>query len=101
MERVNAANAGISSQRTLVLRELGATFGAMQCTGMTSMISGISMPLPIFNRNSGQVQRANAERDAEVLDLRTRELTAAAEVRGGLGDAFGFWRVLRPLCHEL
>ncbi len=81
-ERVDAANAGISAERTLVLRALGATVGAMRSMGMTSVIAGISMPLPIFDRNSGRVQRATAARDAAVLDLSTRELAAAAEVRG-------------------
>ena len=66
----------------MVVRELGATFGAKRTAGTTSMVAGMSLPLPIFNSNRGEVARANGERDAAALELAARERTASAEVVG-------------------
>ncbi|MEO7363773.1 MAG: TolC family protein [Gemmatimonadaceae bacterium] len=86
-ERVTASSAAISAERSLTLRQLGATVGAMQSMGQTSMIAGLSMPLPIFDRNRGEVQRANAERDVAQFELAAQQRAANAEVRGAYDAA--------------
>jgi len=81
-ERLAAAGAGVTAERAMIVRELGATFGAKRTAGTTSMVAGMSLPLPIFRSNRGEVARANGERDAAALELAARERTASAEVVG-------------------
>jgi cobalt-zinc-cadmium efflux system outer membrane protein len=81
-ERVAASNAAVTGERSMVLRQLGATIGTMQTGHTTSMIAGISLPLPLFDLNHGEIQRARAERDGASFELAARERTATADIRG-------------------
>ena len=81
-ERLTAAGAGVSAERSMIVRELGATFGAKRSAGTTSMMAGVTMPLPIFDPNRGEIVRANADRDVAAFDLAARERTARAELAG-------------------
>ena len=85
-ERLTAATAGTSIERAMIFRQLGATIGTKQTAGTTSMIAGVSLPIPLFDPNRGEIARAKAERDAAAFDLATveRETTAgvAAASRG-------------------
>lgn len=67
--RITAADAGISAERTMLFRELGATIGTKQMMGTSSMIVGLSLPFPLFDQNRGEVARASAERDAARQEL--------------------------------
>ncbi len=66
----------------MIVRQLGATIGTMQTAGTTSMIAGINMPLPLFDQNRGEVQRAKAECDAATFALAAQQRTAIADLRG-------------------
>jgi cobalt-zinc-cadmium efflux system outer membrane protein len=81
-ERAAAASAGAASERTMLFRQLGATIGTMQTMGTTSMIAGISAPLPVFDANRGEIRRAAAERDAAQFELATEQRAARAELQG-------------------
>ncbi|MEP7344045.1 MAG: TolC family protein [Gemmatimonadaceae bacterium] len=78
--RVAAVRADVSYQRTLTVRQVGATVGTKRINGANSMIAGVSVPLPIFDRNSGEVQRATGERIAAEQELAWAERTIAAQV---------------------
>ena len=80
--RLTAAGASVSTERSMIVRELGATFGAKRSAGTTSMMAGLSMPLPLFDPNRGEIARASGERDAAAYDLAARERTARAELAG-------------------
>lgn len=56
-ERLAAAEAGIDVEQRLLLRQLGATLGTKQSGGTTSLVVGASVPLPLFDRNRGEVAR--------------------------------------------
>jgi len=71
-ERLAAASAGVTTERRMLIRQLGATIGTKQMAGTTSMIAGLSLPIPLFDANRGEVQRASAERDAAAFELATR-----------------------------
>lgn len=81
-ERVTASRAAITSERTMLFRELGATFGVKRSAGTSTMIAGVSLPVPLFDQNRGQVARAQAEREVAAFDLADKERTASAEVSG-------------------
>jgi cobalt-zinc-cadmium efflux system outer membrane protein len=71
----------------MLLRQLGATIGTKQMMGTTSMIAGVSFPLPVFERNRGEIARATAERDAAALDLEASTRTARAQLSGAVAAA--------------
>jgi len=81
-ERVAAANAGISSQYRMIFRQVGATLGTKQVAGATSLIAGLSLPIPLFDPNRGEIARASAERDAVTYELAAQERSVSAEVSG-------------------
>ena len=78
--RVAAARAETNYQRTLAVRQLGATFGSKRIAGVNTMIAGLSLPLPLFDQNRGEVQRASGERLALEQELVWRERQVAADV---------------------
>lgn len=80
--RVTAADASITAERTLIVRQLGLTAGMIQSFGTTSLVAGLSLPLPLFDVNRGEIARATADRDAARYELAAREQEAAAELAG-------------------
>ena len=80
--RVAAATAGISVEKAMLFRQLGATFGVKNSGGVNSMIAGLSLPVPLFDRNRGEVTRASAERDATAFELEAERLAVRADVIG-------------------
>ena len=81
-ERRAAASAGVSAERTMFLRQLGATVGTKRSLGVSMLVAGVSLPVPIFNQNRGERERANAELDAAQLDLVAEERIASAALIG-------------------
>ncbi len=81
-QRLSAAGAGVATERSMIVRQLGVTFGAKQSAGTTSMLAGLSIPLPIFDPNRGEIARAGAERDAVGFELAALERGARAELLG-------------------
>jgi cobalt-zinc-cadmium efflux system outer membrane protein len=71
----------------MLIRQLGATIGTKRMAGTTSMIAGLSLPIPLFDANRGEVQRASAERDAAAFELANQERMASAEVVGAFEAA--------------
>ena len=51
------------------------------------MIAGVAVPLPLFDRNRGEIARATAERDAAALDLEASTRTAQAQLSGAIAAA--------------
>lgn len=80
--RVAAATAGTAVQQSLTVRQMGATFGSKRVSGENSIIAGVSVPLPIFDRNRGEVQRARSMTNAAELELAWSESTVSSEVQG-------------------
>jgi cobalt-zinc-cadmium efflux system outer membrane protein len=85
--RVAAARAGETYQQTLRVRQLGATLGTKRSGGETTLVAGLSVPLPIFDRNRGEIARAAAERAAAERDLEWTERQVAARIEAARGAA--------------
>lgn len=85
--RARAASSDVSLQRALAVRQLGATFGSKRTAGTSTMIAGLSIPLPLFDRNRGEVERARGERIAAEQEVRWTERRASAEVLGAYDAA--------------
>jgi len=86
-ERATAAAAVVATERGMLIRQLGVTVGAKQTIGTTSLIAGVSLPLPVFDQNRGEVARASAERDAATLELAATRRSVRAEVVGAVQAA--------------
>lgn len=78
--RAAAARAEVGFQRALTVRQIGATVGAKRTAGATSVLVGVSLPIPLFDRNRGEVQRAASERTAAEQELEWSERQAEADV---------------------
>jgi len=81
-ERVVAAGAGVTTERTSLIRQLGLTVGTKRSAGTTSLIAGVSMPFPLFDQNRGAIARAAADREAATFDLAAQERIGRAEIVG-------------------
>lgn len=76
----DAASGAIALERSLVLRQLGASFGFKRTAGVNAMVGGVSLTVPIFDRNRGEIQRATGEHLAAELESRWLERAIAGEV---------------------
>jgi cobalt-zinc-cadmium efflux system outer membrane protein len=85
--RVAAATADTDLQRALTVRQVGATFGLKRVGGANSMIAGLSVPLPLFDRNRGEVQRADAELLAAEQERSWAERVVSAEIQAAYDGA--------------
>jgi cobalt-zinc-cadmium efflux system outer membrane protein len=85
--RAEAARAEVEVQRSLTVRQLGATFGNKRIGGQNSMIAGVSVPLPFFDRNRGEIVRAAAERVAAEREAEWVERTLVARIEGAYESA--------------
>ena len=83
-DRLEAASNGVSLERSMTVRQVGATFGLKQTAGTSSMIAGLSLPVPLFDANRGGIQRASAEREAASFELAAVERTTQADVAGAI-----------------
>ena len=81
-ERTAAANAGVSSERRMFLRQLGATIGTKRSLGGSMLVAGVSLPVPLFDQNRGGRERATAERDAAQFELVAEERAASGTLIG-------------------
>jgi outer membrane protein, heavy metal efflux system len=86
-ERVAAASSGVGVARSFLVREFGAMVGLKRTEGTSSLMAGVSLPIPIFDQNRGDVARARAERDLAQAELANTERTIGAEIRGALEAA--------------
>lgn len=81
-ERLAAANAAAAVEQRMIVREFAATFGVKQSAGTNSLMAGLSLPLPLFDQNRGEVARARAEREAAAFELAGQRRTARADLSG-------------------
>jgi len=80
--KVEAAAGAVSVERSLLVRQLGATFGVKRTAGTNAMVGGISVTVPLFDRNQGEIQRATGERLAAEQEVRWLERTISGEIEG-------------------
>jgi cobalt-zinc-cadmium efflux system outer membrane protein len=80
--RVNAAGAAVALQRTMIIGDLDATFGIKRSSGTSSLIVGVSAPLPLLTQNRGEIKRTSAERDVAGYELVRLEREARADIIG-------------------
>jgi len=80
--KVEAAVGAIEVERSILIRQLGATFGLKRTGSTNGMVAGVSMTVPVFDQNHGEIQRATGEQLAAEQEARWQERAIAAEVEG-------------------
>ena len=78
--KVEAATGAIAVEHSLLVRQLGASFGVKRTAGSSAMVAGVSVTVPLFDRNRGEIQRASGERLAAEQELRWLERTIRGEI---------------------
>ncbi|HKW00025.1 MAG TPA: TolC family protein [Vicinamibacterales bacterium] len=78
--RRDAASGALALERALVVRQLGATFGLKRTAGINAMIAGVSVTVPIFDRNHGEIQRATGEQLASEQESQWLERSITSEI---------------------
>jgi outer membrane protein, heavy metal efflux system len=95
--RTAAAAAAADVERRLRVPQLGATIGNRHAEGQNSMVLGVSVTVPLFDRNRGGVARATREHAAAEQDLAWVERTVGADVEGAHRSATRLARQLADL----
>ncbi|MEO8433079.1 MAG: TolC family protein [Acidobacteriota bacterium] len=90
--RLEVARFETSYQQSLGIRQLGLTFGNKRTAGANSLIAGFTLPVPLLDRNRGEIERAGAEREAREMELVWTERTIAARVAA----AYDSFQTLSP-----
>lgn len=93
--RVNAAAAGVTSERRSVFRDLDAMVGTMKMEEGRSMMAGVTVPFPLFDRNAGEVQRARAELKVAEFDRDLTRRRVVLEIRSAYAGTRSLQSALR------
>jgi cobalt-zinc-cadmium efflux system outer membrane protein len=99
MGRARAASLAATEdyERSLAVRQIGATAGSKRIDGQNSMVVGISVAVPLFNRNRGGIARAASDYTAATQELAWTDRTVAANVQGAHAAATQLTRQLGAL----
>jgi cobalt-zinc-cadmium efflux system outer membrane protein len=79
-EAVAAAEADVKLQKSLRVPDFDVVGGYKRNSGADTLYSGLQIPLPFWNRNQGEVQRASANVQVAQAQLDEMKLTVEAEV---------------------
>ncbi len=81
-ERLVASEAAASTERRMLLRELGAMVGTKNSAGSSSLVAGFTLPFPLLDQNRGGINAARAERDVAQFELEQEKRNVDAEIFG-------------------
>lgn len=95
--RVAAAAAWSDYERSLTVRQVGATLGTKRSNGLSAIVAGLSVSIPLLNLNRAPIARAASERIAAEHERMWIERTVAVGVRGAHGVATTLTTQLRQL----
>ena len=78
--RLDQARAQTALEQANVRPDFDAYFGYKRAEGFDTMTGGVTIPLPLLNRNQGNLQTAAARTRAAEADLAATEALVRAEV---------------------
>ena len=85
--RLTAASANVGVARSMIIRDLSAMIGLKRTAGTTTLLTGLSIPVPVVDRNRGELAEARADREAATFELAAIERQVRAEVVGATESA--------------
>lgn len=81
-----SAEAGVELQRAHAKPNLNPYFGYKKSGVHSTLIGGVSVPLPVRDRNQGRIAESLAEVDRAKANLRAAEALVHAEVRAAVAE---------------
>jgi cobalt-zinc-cadmium efflux system outer membrane protein len=78
--RLAAARSGVAVERSNIVRDVGVMAGLKTMAGTRSFMTGVSLPLPLFDQNRGEIQRADAHRRITAFEREQTARQVAADV---------------------
>lgn len=95
--RVAAAQASRAFEQSAVFREANGMLGEKSTAGVRSFMAGIMIPLPLFDQNRGEINRASSELRAQQQETVWMERQIVADVAGALEAARTLSQQMRAL----
>ncbi len=81
---VERARGYVASQKAMAKPDWNVMFGYKRTAGYDTLLAGISVPLPIFNRNQGNIQYGDSEVERALHTLGAVEAQMEAEIGSAL-----------------
>ncbi len=78
--RLSAAGAGVGVARSFLVRGVSAMAGLKRSVGSTTLLAGLSVPLPLVDQNRGDIARARAELTVAAFEVALTERQVQAEL---------------------
>ncbi|GAB4243439.1 MAG: TolC family protein [Acidobacteriota bacterium] len=95
--RVNRSGYAVDLEKARAVPNISLFAGYQRELDSSGPVVGIDIPLFVFNRNQGRINRVEAERRQETERVRLREITVLAEVRIALEQLNGNRRRIEAL----
>jgi cobalt-zinc-cadmium efflux system outer membrane protein len=80
-QRLERNRSDVQLQRAEAIPNLTPSFGYKRDFGVNSAVFGITLPLPLFNRNQGGIARANAQVEQQRYEVERAVLAVGREVQ--------------------
>jgi cobalt-zinc-cadmium efflux system outer membrane protein len=80
--RRDAAFDAVAVERNRAIGQLGASFGVKRSGGANFLVAGLTMTVPLFERNRGEISRATGEQIAADAETRWLERTVVSDLEG-------------------
>lgn len=84
-----AASRRLAYERKRAIPDVTGSFGVrrLEREGATALVAGVSVPLPLFDRNRGNIAAARAEEQAAAARAEIARVEREAELRGAIAQA--------------
>ena len=80
--RRDAAHQAVALERARSVGQLGATFGVKRSEDANFLVAALSVTVPVFDRNGGEIRRATGDEIAADADTRWLERTVVSDLEG-------------------
>ena len=77
-----AADRAVALERRRAYGQLGASLGLDRSDNVNALVAGVSVTVPVFDRNQGAIRRAAGEQASADADARWLERTVVADLEG-------------------
>lgn len=78
----DAADHAVTLEHRRALGQLGASLGVDRSDNVNALVAGVSVTVPVFDRNQGAIRRAAGEQASADADTRWLERTVVADLEG-------------------
>lgn len=83
LQRLERNRREVELQRAQSVPNLTPSFGYKRDFGVNTAVFGLTLPIPLFNRNQGGIARANAQQEQQRFEVTRSTLSVRREVQQG------------------